>query len=43
MNEVDFRNWMTSKEINKKVQNDCISRLKRVEKEINSFLESIEA
>ncbi|MEA5093019.1 hypothetical protein SDC9_22335 [bioreactor metagenome] len=35
MNEVDFRNWMTSKGINKKVQSDCISRLKRVEKEIN--------
>lgn len=24
MNEVDFRNWMTSKGINKKVQSDCI-------------------
>lgn len=35
MNEVDFRNWMTNKGINKKVQSDCISRLKRVEKEIN--------
>lgn len=35
MNEVEFHNWMAGKGIKKKVQGDCISRLKRIEKEIN--------
>lgn len=35
MNEVDFRNWLSKREVNKKVQSDLISRLKRIEKEIN--------
>lgn len=36
MNEINFRQWMITKEINKKVQSDYISRLKRIEREINS-------
>lgn len=36
MNEVDFRNWMTKNSINKKVQSDIVSRLKRIEHEINN-------
>lgn len=35
MNEVEFRNWLSKKGVNKKVQCDCISRLKRIEREIN--------
>lgn len=35
MNEVEFRNWLEKKGTKKKVQSDTISRLKRVEKEIN--------
>lgn len=35
MNEVEFRNWLESKGSKKKVQSDTISRLKRIEKEIN--------
>ena len=35
MNEVEFRNWLASKGMKKKVQSDTVSRLKRVEKEIN--------
>lgn len=35
MNEVEFRNWMAEKGIKKKIQGDCISRLKRIEREIN--------
>lgn len=35
MNEVEFRNWMTKKNIQIKVQSDCISRLKRIERELN--------
>lgn len=34
MNEVGFRNWMAKKEINRKVQSDMISRLKKIEREI---------
>jgi hypothetical protein len=35
VNEVEFRNWLASKGMKKKVQSDTVSRLKRVEKEIN--------
>lgn len=35
MNEVNFRNWLSKKNVGKKVQSDTISRLKRIEKEIN--------
>lgn len=35
MNEVEFQNWMAEKGVKKKVQGDCISRLKRIEREIN--------
>lgn len=35
MNEVEFKNWLSKKGINKKVQSDIISRLKRIEKELN--------
>lgn len=35
MNEVEFRIWLQKKGTNKKVQSDCISRLKRIEKEID--------
>lgn len=36
MNEVEFKNWQSKKGVNKKVQSDTISRLKRIEKEINN-------
>ena len=35
MNEMDFRIWLLYQGINKKVASDLISRLKRIEKEIN--------
>ncbi len=35
MNEVDFRNWLAKKGVKKKVLNDCVYRLKRIEREIN--------
>ncbi len=35
MNELDFRKWLANKGGKKKVQNDCIYRLKRIEREIN--------
>lgn len=35
MNEVDFKNWLSVKKVNKKVQSDIISRIKRIEREIN--------
>ena len=34
MNEVEFRNWMNKNNINRKVQSDIISRLKKIEREI---------
>lgn len=33
MNEIDFRNWMEKKQINRKVQSDIISRIKKIERE----------
>ena len=35
MNEVEFRIWLTKKGVSGKLQGDCISRIKRVEKELN--------
>lgn len=35
MNEVGFRNWLMSNGTNRKVTSDTISRLKRIEREIN--------
>ena len=35
MNEVEFKNWLSKKGINKKLQSDCVSRLKRIERELN--------
>lgn len=32
---MDFRTWMIQNNINKKIQGDCISRLKRIEHEID--------
>ncbi len=35
MNEVEFRIWMNKNEVNKKVQSDTVSRIKKIEREIN--------
>ncbi|MBE6841284.1 MAG: hypothetical protein E7510_00440 [Ruminococcus sp.] len=35
MNEVEFRKWMIQQNKNTKVISDCVSRLKRIEKELN--------
>jgi hypothetical protein len=35
MNEVDFKNWMADSGMKLKVQRDCISRLKRIERELD--------
>lgn len=34
MNEVEFKNWLLTNNVDKKVQSDLISRLKRIEREI---------
>lgn len=34
MNEVEFRKWLSQKNIKIKVQGDCVSRLKRIEREL---------
>lgn len=34
MNEVEFRNWLNQQGTTKKVQSDIISRLRRVEREL---------
>lgn len=36
MNEVDFRNWMQKKNMNRKLQSDIVSRLKKIEREIEN-------
>ncbi len=36
MNEVEFRNWMISNDVNRKVQSDIISRIKKIEREIEN-------
>ena len=35
MNEIDFKNWLSQNGTKKKIQNDYISRLKRIERELN--------
>lgn len=35
MNEIDFRIWLSRKNMNQKVSSDMVSRLKRIEREIN--------
>lgn len=34
MNEIPFRNWLSSNGVNKKVISDIVSRLKRLEREL---------
>lgn len=36
MNEIEFKQWMTHKSVNKKVQSDIISRLKKFERAIKN-------
>ena len=36
MNEVDFRNWLMKNNVNRTVQSDMISRIKKIEKEIEN-------
>lgn len=36
MNEVEFKNWMAKNNINRKVQSDVISRIKKIEREIEN-------
>ena len=36
MNEVEFRNWLVNKGFSKKIAADAVSRLKRIEKEIEN-------
>lgn len=35
MDELRFRKWLAENGVSKKVQSDCISRLKRIERELN--------
>lgn len=35
MNEVEFKNWLSNNHVSKKMQSDLVSRLKRIEREIN--------
>ena len=35
MNELEFRTWLSQQSLKTKVQCDCISRLKKIEREIN--------
>lgn len=35
MNELEFRNWLSLNGVTGKVQSDCVSRLKRIERELN--------
>lgn len=35
MNEIDFKNWLINQNVNKKVISDYISRLKKIERELN--------
>ncbi len=36
MNEVEFRNWMIRNNVNRKVQSDVVSRIKKIEREIEN-------
>lgn len=38
MNEVEFRNWLINKGVKTKVAGDTISRLKRIEREIETAI-----
>lgn len=35
MNEIEFKLWLMKNGIAKKVQSDCISRLRKIERELN--------
>lgn len=37
MNEVEFRNWLSKRNVSKKVQSDYISRIKKIEKELDLY------
>lgn len=39
MDEINFRNWLSDGDTKKKVQCDCISRLKRIERELRIDLD----
>lgn len=39
MDELAFREWMSTNNIRKKIQGDCVSRLKRIEKELKIELD----
>lgn len=36
MNEVAFKNWLIGRDLNPKVRSDIVSRIKKVEKEIEN-------
>lgn len=36
MKEIEFKLWLNKKGMNKKVQSDCVSRLKRIERELDN-------
>ncbi len=36
MNEVEFKNWLVNNDVNKKVRSDIVSRIKKIEKEIEN-------
>ena len=39
MDELEFRSWLAKGETKKKIQGDCISRLKRIERELGIDLD----
>lgn len=39
MDELGFRVWMSANNVKNKVQSDCVSRLKRIEKELKIELD----
>lgn len=39
MNEIEFRNWLAKGDNKKKVQGDCVSRLRRIERELSIDLD----
>lgn len=39
MDEINFRSWLSAGKTKKKVQGDCISRLKRIERELKIDLD----
>lgn len=36
MNEVEFRNWLVKNNVNRKVQSDLVSRIKKIERELEN-------